>query len=259
MRTSLLRWYYKRAIDLTRWYCKRAIETLRYEGPHILPWHMLRVCLSPLGELGLVTFCQKDLTQALSEYEAKVEHNICQATESDLQELVTLYVERYSLKKGQRPDKERDLRDIGLEEFGGRLKRGDKCFVGKIGTEIAHYNWIFLQGRESVLGTRRFINLRNGEAFCDDGYTAEALRGKGIHTVVHRQMLLFLQQEGYRRAYTVVPTFNKSSKKTLYRLEWNFSGIMLYFIPRRAEQAWIWRIRGTLDPFVENQIPTEVP
>jgi len=237
MERSLLQWYYKRTMD-----------TLRYEGIHILLWRTFKICLSPLGELGMVTLCRKDLTRPLREIRAKVEVTFGQATESDIEELTTLVVRRY----GPKAYKKRDMfRDELLERFAN----GNKCFVAKIGTEIVHYNWIFFQSGEYMLLPRRFTVLKDDEALCMDGVTVEAWRGKSIHTAVNTQMLLFLKKSGYRRAYTIVKTDYKSSKKTLYRVGWEISGTMLYFMPRGAEEAWIWRIRGTLVPFVEKQIP----
>jgi len=68
-------------------------------------------------------------------------------------------------------------------------------------------------------------------------------------------VLLFLQQSGYRRVYTLVDTDNKSSQKTHHHLGWEFSGTILYFIPRGAKKAWIWQLNGTLEPFAEDQMP----
>ena len=127
--------------------------------------------------------------------------------------------------------------------------------MGKIGSEIVHYNWIFFHWEESVAGTGRFIYLKDDEALCNDACTVEDWRGKGVHTAVHNQMLSFLKKAGYRRAYTVVRTDNKSSQKTHHRLGWENCGTMLFFIPHGAEKAWIWRVRGTLGPFIGEQIP----
>jgi len=221
-------------------------------APHILLWRMLRMCIFPLGVMGLTTFCEKDLTQPLREIRAKVPLNIGQATESDIEQLVTLTKIRYGPAKNMLGQyKNRGIRDTILERF----QQGHRCFVGKIGTEIVHYNWVFFHRKESVAGTGRFITLRDDEALMDDAYTAEACRGKAIHTAVHNQMLLFLQQTGYRKAYTVVNSDNKSSQKTHRRLGWKISGTMFYFIPRGTEKAWICPINGTLIPFAEEQTP----
>ncbi len=237
--------------SLVEWYYRRATETLRYEGIHILLWRAVITFLSPLGSVGLVTFYQRDLTQPLKEILAKVEITICQAPESDVDHLVTLVARRYGPLKNLQWYSKLGIRDTILQRF----RRGQRCFVAKIGTQIVHYNWIFFHWEESVAGTGRHIHLTHNEALCNDGFTIEAWRGKSIHTAVNNQMLRFLQQTGYRRAYTVVATDNKSSQKALHRVGWEPSGIMLYFIPHGAEKARIWRIKGTLDPFVRERIP----
>ncbi|NIM98114.1 MAG: hypothetical protein GTO24_08565 [candidate division Zixibacteria bacterium] len=242
METSHLHWYYR-----------QAIETLRYEGLQSVVWRMVVMCLSPFGFLRLVTFYQKDLTQPLKEIQAKVEITVGQANESDVDQLATLVARRYGPSKDLGPHKYKKLGIQGT--ILNRFRRGHRCFVGKIGSDIIHYNWIFFGWEELLGGVGRFIRLRNDEAFCDDAYTEEAWRGRAIHTVVQNQMLLFLQKAGYRRAYTIVGIDKKSALKTHHRLGWEPSGTMLCFTPRGAKKAWIWRIKGTLDPFVGESIP----
>jgi len=239
METSLLHWYYKRAID-----------TLRYEGPHILLWRILKICLSPLGLLEVAHFYQKDLTQSIEEIQAEVDVAIGQATESDIDQLATLVARRYGPVKDKEWYSELGIRDTILQRF----RRGCKCFVGRIGTQIVHYNWIFFDWEESVPGTGCFIHLKDDEALCNDTFTVEAWRGRAIHTASNSQMCLFLKQVGYRRAYTVGSS-NKPARKTLGRVVWEYTGTMLYFMPHGTKKAWIWRINGTLDPFVYEQIP----
>jgi RimJ/RimL family protein N-acetyltransferase len=207
---------------------------------------MLKMSLSPFGLLGMATFCQKDLSLPIKELPSKAEITIRQANESDIEQLSKHVATRYGPSKELEWYKEKGIRETILQRF----RRGCKCFVAKIGPEIVHYNWIFPHGEESVSGTGRFISMRDDEALCEDAFTSEAWRGKGIHLAVNNQMLLFLQSSGYRRAYTVVGTHNKSAQKALHRIGWEFLGTMLYFIPRGREKAWIWQIHGTLDPFV---------
>ncbi len=244
METPLLNWYYQRVRD-----------TLRYEGFSFLFWRALKICISPFGLLGMVTFCQKDLSRPIKELQAKVEITIRQANESDIEELSGHVAMRYGPTKNLEWYKKKGIRETILQRF----RRGSKCFVAKIGTDIVHYNWIFFNQEESVPGTGRLIFLKEDEAFCNDAFTPDAWRGKGIHLAVNNQMLLFLQRSGFRRAYTVVGAHNKSSQKALHRIGWEFYGTMFYFIPSKREKAWTWRIHGTLDPFVNKPTrPNEV-
>jgi len=211
---------------------------------------MMRTWLSPLGLLDVLSFYQKDLTQPLVEIRAKVDVTIGQATESDIDELAALVKRRYGPGKNMDWYSKQGIRDTILQRF----RRGCKCFVGRIGTEIVHYNWIFFHWEETDPGAGFFTRLKEDEALCNDAFTVEGWRGRAIHTVSNSKMCLFLKQAGYRMAYTVGGS-NQSSLKTLHRVGWVHSGTMLYFIPRGAEKAWIWRINGALDPFVEQRTP----
>lgn len=238
--------------SLLRWYFQRVVETLRYDGFPALLWRAIKVCLFRLGNPGMVNLCQKDLTQPMEEVKAKVELTVCQASQSDIDQLATLVSIRYGPTKNLEWYSKLGIRDTILQRF----RWGHKCFVGKIGPEIVHYNWIFFRWGESIPGEGCFIHLKDDEALMDDSFTVERWRGRGIHTAVHNGMLLFLQQKGYRRAYTIVGINNKSSKKTHNRIGWEFSGTMLYFIPRGNKKVRIWRIKGILEPFIYERTPS---
>jgi hypothetical protein len=229
-----------------RWYLRRGIDTVRYEGLHILMWRVLRLGLSPLGRLAIVSFCRKDLTQPLRRTQAKVGLIVSQATEADIDKLAALVGKRYGPSSMRRWFKARSIQ----ETIRDRFEEGARCFVGKIGTEIVHYNWIFFR-RKDWPGVPYFIQLSEREALCDEAFTVEELRGKGIHGAVHNQMLLFLQQSGFRTAYTLVHTDDISARKALHRLGWDFYATLLHFSPRKSDRVFWWQIRGSfLAPFV---------
>ena len=233
------------------WYWKRVSDTLRYEGFHILLWRTLTWCLSPAGLLDMMTFYRKDLSQPLEEKQAKGDFTVIQAAESDIEKLTAMVARRYGPNMARLwPYKNQSTRDILQQRF----HQGCKCFVAKTDPEFIHYNWIFFHWEEAVMGTVR-SRLQTDEAICNDGFTEEAWRGRGVHAVVNNRMLRYLQEAGYRWALTSAGTDNKSSQKALRRLGWEIYGIMLYFIPRGAEKGWIWRIKGTLDPSVKKPIP----
>jgi hypothetical protein len=232
METSTLNWYYRRTID-----------ALRYEGLLILTWRFLKWCLSPLGYLDLMTFFRRDLTQPLGKIQAKVEFTVGQAVESDIEQLAAMVARRYGPGLDRLWPYRQGVQDTILERF----RSGCKCFVARNGAELLHYNWIFPRWEKAVMGNYR-SSLRDDEALCNDGFTEEAWRGKGVHAVVNNQMCRYLQQAGYRCVYTSASTDNKSSQKALHRLGWEFYGIMLYFIPRGSQKTWWRRIKGNLDP-----------
>ena len=72
------------------WHRRLAVNTIRYEGLHVLLWRLLQYSLSPLGRLGMLSFCRKDLTQRLLENQAKVDLTINQAIEADIDQLAML-------------------------------------------------------------------------------------------------------------------------------------------------------------------------
>jgi RimJ/RimL family protein N-acetyltransferase len=226
-----------------RWYFRWGIDTIRYEGMHIFLWRVLRLGLSPLGELRAVSFCRKDLTQPLRETRAKVDLLICQATEVDIDQLAALVGKRWSPKQKLKLFKTKSIQETINEQF----QQGAKCFIGKIENEIINYNWIFFHRKDYG---HYFIYLSEGEALCDDAFTVEEWRGKAIHGAIHNQMLLFLQQSGYCTAYTLVQTDNISSKKALQRLGWNFYGTLVYFSSNTSDKALSWQSHDPLDPFV---------
>ena len=226
-------------------------QTFRYNGFGAMLWEALEPFLSPFGKLGLESLCRKNLTQPLGEVSARADITVCTATNADIEQLVTLVAGHWGHTGDLGPYTKLGIRGTILDRF----RRGQKCFLSKIGREIVHYNWIGFHWEETISGTGRFIRLRDDEAVCHDGLTVEAWRGKAIHTAVHNQMLLFLKEAGYRTAYTVVGTLYRSSYITHHRLDWQFSGVMLYFISHRTGKAWICRIRGTLEPFVYRKKP----
>lgn len=215
-------------------------------------WWVGERCLAPIGQAGLESICRKDLVAPLTDVTARVEIDISQATDDDIDQIVELARSNW-----------RDLDDGGpYAELGhrgtveDRLRRGQKCFVARSGTEVVHYNWIALDRAEAIAGTGLVAELAEGEeAVCHDGLTAPSFRGLGIHPAVNNSMLTWLKESGYRTAYTVVGAVARSSNITHHRLDWEFAGVMLYLISRRTGKARVWRLKGTLAPFNKQPDP----
>jgi len=225
------------------WYFHRFTDIVRYEGLHILLFRMLRKALSPLGDLEVMSFCWKDLTQPLEGMQAKVDLIIRQATEADIDQVAALMEMRHNPKQKSWMFNTK----IYQEKINERFQQGAKCFIGVIGTEIVHYNWIFFHKMEDK---HYFVDLRDREALCNDAFTVVEWRGKAIHGSIHNQMLLFLKQSGFHTAYTLVRPYNISSKKALQRLGWNFYSTLLYFDVHNSDKVLTWVIHGPMDPFV---------
>jgi glycosyltransferase involved in cell wall biosynthesis len=232
------------AVSRREWYARRTLDTLRYEGLPILLWRTFSRCLSPLGTLQPWTFYQWDLTRPIGERPARAGISVALAAESDIDQLEALVAQRYG------PTDIGPYAKLGIRPtIVHRLRQGLRCFVARMGAEIVHYNWIAFRPEESLGDSAAFIVLGGSEAYCSDAFTVEAWRGKGIHTAVLNQMLLFLQQTGYRKVYTDVGSDNKSSWKTHERLGWEVCGTALDFRRRGARTLWRWRLRGSLSPF----------
>lgn len=219
---------------------------LRYSGLRGLAWNAVERAVRPVAQVGLESICQKDLTGPLSDVSARVEIEISPATESDVDQLVDLVKSNWDGTSEFGPYSELGFRATILD----RMQRGQQCFVAKIGTDIVHYNWIAPDSEEAIAGTGLIASLAEGrEAVCHDGFTVEAWRGRGIHPAVNNAMLRSLKASGYQTAYTVVGTLDRPSNITHHRLHWRFSGVMLYFISRRARRSHVWCLKGTLAPF----------
>ncbi len=217
---------------------------IRYEGPHFLLWHLTMKCTRPFGRLRMVNLYQKDLTQPLVQFRPKVYIAIGEATDSDIEQVARILL-------GDPLDKR--VEDETYAYQGQvmhmlkniRLKRL-KCFVGKIGNKVIHYNWIGFNKVRSATETGPFVELKKGQAHLNHAETLTSWRGKGIHTVVQNEMLRYLKESGYHTAYTFVSTTKRSSLKTHQRLGWKRTGVIIYFVPRGKERAYIWCVKGSV-------------
>lgn len=229
-------------------YISKGFYSVRYEGSHLLLWRMLQKSLAPLGELGITSFCRKDLTQPLKEIRAKVDLNISQVTEDEIAQLAMLEAQDLDPQNLQNPYSVQDIEEI----IRKRMQQGAICYVGKVGSELVHHNWIFFHKVESHLGYT--ANLSDHEAYFGISFTPSEWRGNGIHGAVNNHMLSVLQQSGFRMVYTRVELDNVASKKGLQSVGWDFYGPLLYFISKQSDNVYRWEIRGPLDPFVPDHV-----
>lgn len=229
-------------------YHKKIIETYRYEGLRFLMWRILTWCLAPLGSLYVVWLCKKDLRGPLEDFAAQIPVEVVQATEADLETIAAMVAKRQSMTRaGSGWYRQLGIRSTIIERF----QRGDKCFLGKVGQEVVHFNWIFFGWAEPISITGRYIYLKADEAMCNDGFTEAVWRGKSVHRVVNHEMLRFLKTSGYRIALTSVGADNLVSQKALRRIGWEFSALMVCIIPRGSSKEWIWQFDGLVKKTVD--------
>ncbi len=227
---------------------KRIRHIIRYEGVHFLLWRYFVWFVSPFGELKMVSCYRKDLTKPIAEYPAKIDLEIGEATDDDIEQVYRIWKEL--------PDKITD--ENTLQEFRiaiiKQLKYIQlgywKCFVGRIKGKVVHYNWIFFKVAQSASEDGRLVQLADDEAYLNIAYTREKWRGNGIHTAVQSEMLCYLQRAGYRMVYTFGPSNNKSSFKTHRRLDWERCGMAIRLFPRGQKRSNLWWIRGNPTSFV---------
>ena len=223
------------------------LHRLRYKRVRGLLWSGVQNAVSPIGQLGLESLCQKDLTEPLPVVEARIPITIGPADANDIDQITALASGLWAGSDEIGPYTRLGVRGTVLDRF----ERGQKCFVAKIGDDIVHYNWIGFDYEETIAGTGRYLRLDDDEAVCHDGMTVQRYRGKGVHLAVHNQMLIWLKENGFKRAYTVVGALDRPANITHHRLDWEFSGVMLYLITHRSKRPFVVRVRGTLDPFNE--------
>jgi len=233
-----------------RWITGEARRILRYQGLPVLLWRGLVKGLSPVVALKLVSLYQKDLTQPLPEVRARIEMAIEQAREADVDRILDMGVGDDPTVH-LTPDRRLRLLDRQLRDF----REGGLCFVARVGSELVHSNWIRFRGVEVVPG--RHLRLGPGEAYMTDGFTVKRWRGHGIHAAVNVHMLRYLQQAGYRRAYTYALAENLISRRGLHRAGWELTGVLLA-VSFLGRGPLVRALRGDLHPWVEDQ-PAKAP
>lgn len=217
-------------------------QVIRYEGIFWFLWRYLVWLISPFGELKMVSLYRKDLTRPIAPYRAKVDIEISEATEDDLEQVYRIWKEL--------PDKITDEQSLWTlrKTIARQVKQISlgrmKCFVGRVKGKVVHYNWIYFKKAPSASEDDRFVVLEDVEAHLNIAYTRKKWRGMGFHTAVQSEMLRYLQRSGYRVAYTFAPSHNKSSLKTHERLDWECQGIILRFRPKGSKKDRVWLLKG---------------
>lgn len=127
------------------------------------------------------------------------------------------------------------------ERFERYLDNGSVCFIGRVRGELVAYNWTqFKPGKDWDY----YMDLRPDEIHGTDAYTAPEFRGRNIHAVLLREMLLFSAGLGYRYAYSGVALTNGRSHKAHKRLGWEATGRGLF-----VHRGPIVRLSGSVHPW----------
>jgi len=102
-------------------------------------------------------------------------------------------------------------------EYQDRVRRGQKCFIVLRDGEVVGCDWLAF--RSDHEGPVRIV-LRDDEALCMDAFVAISARGRSVHSAVHRAMVVWAKQHGYRRAYTFLRFGDPAAAKAIDRMGW---------------------------------------
>ncbi len=240
---------------ILRRYYRETRDTLRYHGLLVLLYKILIKCASPFARVGIDILFYMDLSEPLSEKHARIEIDIREASEAEIERLVRVqYGTPLPLDARLSDDEEYEealrtrQRAVYRERYAEDLRIGDKCFVARVGEEIVHINWSRYPRAHPVPGC--VFDLAPDEVFTTDAFTPDEWRGKSIHTAVLNAMLRFAQGIGRRKAYTSTGLEATGSRRGLLRLGWKPIGTLLYVIPRRFGRTYLIRLQGDLGPLL---------
>jgi GNAT superfamily N-acetyltransferase len=206
-----------------------AANRLRYESLPANAWFIARKALLPVGRVGLYFIYRKELTVPPEAAHAKVPVEVKLASLAECEEAARL--------------------DGGDEAYRQRLLawwgQGHKCFVAKAGSSVVAVAWL---GFEEMRQLSFSVLLDADEAYLTGAHTANAWRGKGIHSELEHRRLAYAREAGYRTVYVAVSADNGRSGRSFRRRGWELSGIVLHFGRAGASTARGWCLRGSAHP-----------
>jgi hypothetical protein len=183
----------------------------------------------------LLLMYRMDLSDPPPLYESRAPVEMAQATRAEVVEAARLAGPQFT------------------EPFLARLDDGMTCFVAKIGGEVVAYNWTRFQ---PGWDRSAFLDLGPGEIYTTDAFTAEAWRGRRIHTETLSHMLRSASSNGYTTAYTMASVWKPGARKSMDRLGWKLSGRMLRM--RLFGRRFLVTLWGSSHP-VARRVTTAAP
>lgn len=127
---------------------------------------------------------------------------------------------------------------LPVQFFQDEMHGATRPYLGLWDGGVGHISWLFTAGGRG----RRLclVRLGPGEVELDGAYTFRAFRGKGLLSVVEREMLRDAKREGARVAYTHVEEDNIASIKGVIKTGFSSYGIVTF--NRLVGVAWTeWR------------------
>ena len=127
---------------------------------------------------------------------------------------------------------------LPVQCFQDEMHGASRPYLGLWQGEVGHISWLFTaEGRGRRL---RLVRLGPDEVELDGAFTFRAFRGRGLLSIVEREMLRDAKREGARIAYTHVEEDNIASIKGVIKTGFAPHGIVTF--NRLVSVAWThWR------------------
>ena len=139
------------------------------------------------------------------------------APNGPLSEGITVRVGSFEEVMSAADMRHRDAGENVHAEFEDRLRRGQKCFVAIRRDEVVGCNWLAF-GTDHEGPVR--IVLRDHEVLFMDAFTAISARGRSVHAVLQRAMVVWAKEQGYRYAYTFLRHADPAASKAIVQMGW---------------------------------------
>lgn len=115
---------------------------------------------------------------------------------------------------------------LPVQFFQDEMHGAARPYLGLWQGEVGHISWLFTTGGH---GRRlHLVPLGPGEVELDGAFTFRAFRGKGLLSVVEREILRDAKREGARVAYTHVEADNIASIKGVLKTGFTPHGIVTF-------------------------------
>lgn len=122
--------------------------------------------------------------------------------------------------------RDRTTSPLPVQFFQDDMHGASRPYLGLWQGEVGHISWLFTAG---AAGRRlRLVQLGTNDVELDGAFTLGAFRGKGLLSVVEREMLRDAKAQGARAAYTHVEEDNIASIKGVMKTGFAPYGIVAF-------------------------------
>jgi hypothetical protein len=178
----------------SRW--RKVREHLRWRGPSIVAFLILRELLRPLVYWDLWHIYETDISKQVPQPYAREEWatRIC-GIEEDADSLTTMIASMGELAPG---------------EVASRLSRGHLAAVAFSDEQPVGYVWLAISCLPEVIFDTSWV-IRPGEAVRYNSFVIRPFRGRGVHSVVNAAANCYARELGIARTLAAVSVLNPQS------------------------------------------------